>query len=256
MDARELTLEPAQIADSVRQIGDNVFALGTSGHNFYLLVDGAGVTIIDSGCSGEWVKLIAGLRLAGRSLNDVVGVIITHSHADHFGMAQQMQDTGLEVSVHEDEESRALGTYQGRYAVTPSELPKFNIYSLRTFLPMIIAGILRVRHVGQIGTFEDGETLDLPGGPVAIHTPGHTEGHTMFHCPDLGLLFTGDGLVTMDLIGAARGPQMIERRFNLDHDQAHQSLDRIVDIDAEMLLPGHGLPWKISPSEAVEMVRS
>lgn len=244
------------MAGRVRQIGDNVFALGTRGHNFYLLTEGEEVTIIDAGCSGEWAKLIAGLGFAGRSPEDVAGVIITHSHADHFGLAQRMQDKGMRVSVHEAEQERAVGTYEGRFAVTPSELPKFNVYSLRTFIPLLVAGVMKLDHPGQVATFRDGETLDLPGRPVAIHTPGHTEGHVMFHCPDLGLLFTGDGLVTMDLIGPGRGPQMIESRFNLDHEQAYASLDRIVDLDAELLLPGHGMPWKISPAEAVSMVRS
>lgn len=240
----------------MRQVGDNVFALGTQGHNFYMLTEGDRVTIIDAGCSGEWTKLLAGLRFAGKSLEDVAGVLITHSHADHFGLAARMQRSSLDVSVHEAEESRALGTYQGRFAVTPAELPKFNIHTLRAFIPMIVAGILKLDHVEEVATFEDGQTLDLPGNPVAIHTPGHTEGHTMFHCPDLGLLFTGDGLVTMDLLGTTRGPQMIERRFSLDHEQALESLDRIVDLEAEVLLPGHGLPWKISPDEAVSMVLS
>lgn len=240
----------------MRQVGDNVFALGTRGHNFYMLTDGDDVTIVDAGCSGEWAKLIAGLRFAGWSLADVAGVVVTHTHADHFGLARRMQESGLEVSVHEDEKPRALGSYPGRYAATPAELPMLSVYALRTFVPMVVAGLLKLEHTKEVTTFEDGDTLDLPCQPLAVHTPGHTEGHTMFHCPDLGLLFTGDGLITMDLIGPNRGPQMIERRFNLDHEQAVESLDRIVDLEAEILLPGHGMPWKISPSEAVSMALS
>ena len=78
----------------------------------------------------------------------------------------------------------------------------------------------------------------------------------MFHLPERGLLFSGDGLITMDLLGPKRGPQMIEDRFNLDTDQALRSLDRIVDLEANTLLPGHGEPWAGTPAEAVEMARS
>ncbi|MGB7859644.1 MAG: MBL fold metallo-hydrolase, partial [Acidimicrobiia bacterium] len=114
----------------------------------------------------------------------------------------------------------------------------------------------KLEHLDSVGTFSDGDTLDLPGHPIAVHTPGHTEGHTMFHCPDLGLLFTGDGLVTMDLLGSAVGPQIMEQRFHLDSAKASASLDRIVDLDANKLLPGHGAPWDGSPAEAVALARA
>jgi len=120
---------------------------------------------------------------------------------------------------------------------------------------MILAGVMTLQHLDGVGTFQDGDRLDLPGHPAAVHTPGHTEGHTKFHCPERGLLFTGDGLITMDLIGSDTGPQMIEKRFNLDHDLAVSSLDRIVDLEA-VLLPGHGRPWEDSPAEAVALLRS
>ena len=75
----------------------------------------------------------------------------------------------------------------------------------------------------------------------------------MFHCASLGILFTGDGLVTMDLLGSRRGPQRMRPVFDLDTAQAGRSLDRIREIDAGLLLPGHGRPWEGSPERAVEL---
>lgn len=239
----------------MEQVADNVFVLGTRGHNFYVLRDGDEVTVIDAGCSREWKKLQGGLGSIGLALESVRGIVATHAHADHFGFAKQAADSGVPVEVHQEERTRADGTYTGRFAVKPGELPFFNFHALRTFLPMILAGVMKLDHLDAVGTFSDGDRLDLPGRPVAIHTPGHTEGHTMFHCPERGLLFTGDGLITMDLLGSGTGPQMIEKRFNLDHDQALASLDRIVDLPADLLLPGHGSPWAGSPAEAVGRAR-
>ena len=240
----------------MKQVAEDTFVLGTGAHNFYILVEGEQSTIIDAGCSGEWRKLTAGLDALGLHLESVAGVVITHSHTDHFGLAKRAREEGLEVSVHEAEEERALGTYEGRYAVTPGELPKLSIHTLKNFLPMTLAGALKLEHLDDVGTFGDGETLDLPGRPVAVHTPGHTEGHTMFHMPERGVLFTGDGLITMDLLGSSEGPQMIGDMFNLDTAQALESLDRITKLQADLLLPGHGKPWAGSPAEAVEIVRS
>lgn len=239
----------------MRQVATDTFVLGTRGHNFYLLREEDEVTLIDAGCSREWRKLVAGLESIGLVPDAIRGIAATHSHADHFGLAKRATSEGLPVTVHEDEESRALGTYTGRFAVTPTELPMLNPFALRTFLPMILAGIMSLDHVDRVATFSDGDRLDLPGQPVAVHTPGHTEGHSMFHCPDRGLLFTGDGLATMDLLGPGTGPQVMERRFHLDPEQALASLTRIEDLDADLLLPGHGAPWKGSPSEAVTEIR-
>ena len=240
----------------MKQVADDVWAIGSRSHNFYILKEDDQVTIIDAGCSGEWSKFEKGLAELGLSLESISAVIATHAHADHFGLAKQASDHGLRVSVHADEETRALGTYKGRFAVDASELPKFNIHALRTFIPMLLAGVSKLDHVDAVNTFGDGEHLDLPGHPVPVHTPGHTEGHAMFHCEALGLLFTGDGLITMDLLGPDRGPQMMEDRFNLDSQQALASLDRIVGLEANLLLPGHGRPWRGSPAEAVTLARS
>lgn len=77
----------------------------------------------------------------------------------------------------------------------------------------------------------------------------------MFHIRERGLLFTGDGLATMDLLGPSTGPQMLERRFHLDADQALASLSRIEALEADLLLPGHGRPWNGTPASAVALVR-
>lgn len=240
----------------MKQVAPNAYALGSSGHNFYLLVEDDEVTMVDAGCSGEWDQLVAALDGMGLSLDAVSGVIATHSHADHFGLAHQLQSEGIEVKVHRDEERRALGTYTGQYAVKPTQLPVYSLRTWRNFLPMMRAGVMRLRHLETVSTFSHLDQLDLPGRPVAHHTPGHTEGHAMFHIADAGILFTGDGLVTMDVLGTSTGPQMMDHRFNNDHVAAWRSLERIVEINADLLLPGHGSPWQSSPAHAIDRART
>lgn len=240
----------------MRQVADDVFSLGTRGHNFYVLADGDQVTIIDAGCRREWPKLVTGLQREGLSLEQVAGFMITHVHSDHFGLAKEADRREMRVAVHRDDEPRALGTYTGRFAAEASELPVYRPSALWNMLPLVLAGVTSLEFVDQVETFDDGQRLDVPGNPVAVHTPGHTEGHVMFHCPDLGILFTGDGLVTMNLLGPRKGPQMMEDVFSLDAEQALASLDRIVDLEADLLLPGHGDPWAGRPADAVALVRS
>lgn len=240
----------------VEQVTDGVMRIGSRAHNYYFLIDNARVTIIDAGCSREWRTLFDALDAAGVALASVEGMIVTHAHADHFGLAKKLTESDIDVSVHTDEETRATGRYRGRFAATPGELPVFRPAVLLNFLPLVARGIMKLEFPDGVRTFEDGDQLDLPGRPVVVHTPGHTEGHVMFHIPDRGLLFTGDGLATMDLLRFETGPQPLDARFHLDAAQADASLDRIVDLEADLLLPGHGKPWSGSPAAAVAAVRS
>lgn len=240
----------------MEQVAENVFRLGSKSHNWYLMFEDAQVTVIDAGCVREWRKLIRGLAANGVGTEQVAGFMITHVHGDHFGMAARATDEHLRVAVHADDEPRARGTYEGRFSAEASDLPVYKPSVLMTFLPMLLAGVSSLGTVGAVETFQDGQTLDVPGHPTAIHTPGHTEGHTMFHCADQGILFTGDGLVTMDLLGPRTGPQHMNGVFDVDSDQAHASLERIVGLEANLLLPGHGKPWDGSPADAVARARS
>ena len=240
----------------MRQVADNVFALGTRGHNFYLVRDGDELTMIDAGCSKEWKHVMAGVESLGLGVDAISGVIATHAHSDHFGLATTAVANDIDVSVHEDEERRATGRYEGRFSAQANDLPMFRIHTLRAFVPMLFRGVMHLEFPDSVSTFADGDILDLPGQPEAIHTPGHTEGHVMFHLAERGILFTGDGLATMDLVSSKLGPQAMDRVFDLNPEQAQASLDRIIDVDASLLLPGHGRPWSGSPRDAVSLVRA
>lgn len=240
----------------MHQVADTIFSLGTRGHNYYLIRDGDELTMVDAGCSKEWKHLERSVADLGLSIDAIAGVIATHAHSDHFGLAKQATELGIDVSVHTDEETRALGEYRGRFSASSKDLPLFSIRTLRNFLPMLRAGVTSLEFVDSVGTFADGDVLDLPGRPTAIHTPGHTEGHVMFHCDALEVLFAGDGMATMDLLGSRTGPQRMNPVFDLDSEMALRSLDRLDGVEASLILPGHGKPFHGSTSEAVEKVRA
>ena len=67
------------------------------------------------------------------------------------------------------------------------------------------------------------------------------------------MVFTGDSLVTMNLLGRERGPQPMAEVFSLDHRQNLESIRSLREVDANFLLPGHGDPWRGAISEAVDL---
>jgi glyoxylase-like metal-dependent hydrolase (beta-lactamase superfamily II) len=103
--------------------------------------------------------------------------------------------------------------------------------------------------------FDDGDVLDVPGKPRVIHMPGHTQGSSSLYLEGLGVLFTGDALVTLDPLTGHRGPRLLPRAFNRDTAQALQSLKQIEDVEASIVLPGHGEPWTEPVLEAIAHAR-
>jgi len=121
---------------------------------------------------------------------------------------------------------------------------------------MLGAGVLKTKKFAEVTTFSDGETLDLPGRPRVVHTPGHTSGHCSFHLPERGALIAGDELCTLNPVTGRRGPQLMPRSFNLSTATCLDSLARLQGLAADVVLPGHGEPWRDGVAAAVEEARA
>jgi glyoxylase-like metal-dependent hydrolase (beta-lactamase superfamily II) len=117
----------------------------------------------------------------------------------------------------------------------------------------LLHGGLRTPKLQQVATFGDGATLDVPGSPRVILTPGHTPGSAALHFASLEALFVGDAFATYAVTTGARGPQVAP--FTADTAQAVQSLARLEEISAGQALPGHGEPWTGGIDEAVRRIR-
>jgi glyoxylase-like metal-dependent hydrolase (beta-lactamase superfamily II) len=69
---------------------------------------------------------------------------------------------------------------------------------------------------------------------------GRTRGSIGFFLPDRGACFSGDALVTLNLLTGRRGPQLLGGAFMEDSRQALASLDQLAGLQADTMLPGHG----------------
>jgi glyoxylase-like metal-dependent hydrolase (beta-lactamase superfamily II) len=227
------------------QVANGVYRLGTAHVNFYVIDEGGRLTVVDAGMPGYWRGLRAGLSAMGRSVADVEAVVLTHAHVDHVGFAEQVRRDGATVHVEE----RDAGTKVRKF-------PPLHLYWRPTSWPFLLEGLrnglLKTPPVTAFNTFTDGDVLDVPGAPRAIATPGHTSGSCALHLPLRGVLMTGDAMVTFDPYTQGKGPRLLLPQVNENHEQARASLTRLADVDAEILLPGHGDPWKGNPATAVE----
>src|SRR5436853_4834426 len=69
----------------------------------YAFETDAGPYIVDAGWNTDdaYDALDAGLRHAGTSISDVQGVLVTHIHPDHYGLAGRVREaSGAWISLH------------------------------------------------------------------------------------------------------------------------------------------------------------
>ncbi|HEY6608419.1 MAG TPA: MBL fold metallo-hydrolase, partial [Candidatus Limnocylindria bacterium] len=69
-----------KLAPSLHRVGSDLV-------NTYLVEEEGGLTLIDTGVSGQFKDLGAELAAMGRSISDIRGVVLTHGDTDHVGFA-------------------------------------------------------------------------------------------------------------------------------------------------------------------------
>ena len=234
------------------RIRDGLHRLGNGTVNSYLVADGTDVTIVDAGVPGFWGDLPAELAAMGRNLADVRALVLTHGHSDHIGFAERARrERQVPVSVHELDAALARGE-------VPNPAKGLGPVRLRPLLSFLVygalKGALRTPRLGEVGTFADGVTLDVPGSPRVVLVPGHTPGSAALHVPSHDALFIGDAIATKAVTTGETGPMIAP--FTADPSTALRSLDRLEGIEAGWLLPGHGEPWTAGVASAIERVRA
>jgi glyoxylase-like metal-dependent hydrolase (beta-lactamase superfamily II) len=234
------------------RVADGVHRLGSRYVNFYAIEDGDKLTIVDGGLSGYYDQVPQFVSRIGCSMSDIVAVVQTHVHSDHVGITERLRAaSGATVFVHELEgpvltgDEKLQGPKGARKIIT-----SLNAY--RVIGHMLKNGGTKYPTVEEVTTFQDGDVLDVPGKPTVVFTPGHSAGHSSLLLEQRGVLLVGDAMVTRDLRGNP-GPRLME--LNLDEDAARATLDRFDEVDAELLLTGHGEPWAGSPSKAAALAR-
>ncbi|MBF8186722.1 MBL fold metallo-hydrolase [Nonomuraea sp. K274] len=163
----------------------------------YAVASPRGPVLVDAGWNhpDAWEALSGGLASLGLDVTAVRGVVVTHFHPDHAGLAGQVREaSGGWIAMHESDAAlvRLMTEYAGdrhdgfqsdmlrRAGADPGEVRQ--AVGDRPAPPALPDRELR-----------DGDLVDLPGRKLrAVHTPGHTPGHICLHLEDADRLFTGD----------------------------------------------------------------
>ncbi|NMN97321.1 MBL fold metallo-hydrolase [Antrihabitans stalactiti] len=241
----------------VSEVASGVFCARGTDVNWILLRDGTDLTLIDAGYPGDTGAVEESIRDIGGRPEDVRAILVTHAHVDHIGAVNHFHSTyGTPVYLSDTETKHAHGEFhEGATELDvikrlwrPGMLP----WSLR----ILRGGASKKPVLGHAQPFPTSGALDLPGAPTPVATPGHTSGHTAYFLPAVGVVATGDALVTGHALTKINGPHLLPGFFNHDEAETRSALDVIATLDAGSLIPGHGAPHVGPIREAVEAAKA
>ena len=210
----------------------------------YLIRLDDGFVAIDLGwnCDEGWLLFQQAIERAGGTLADLRGVVVTHAHPDHYGLAPRVHaETTAWIALHPGEGPQISASAADAHRRIDDIVAWLRTCGVpASALDNVLAD--RGELARDFSTespdidLHDGEAIaDTDGQLVAIHTPGHTPGHTVFYDRGRKVLFTGDHLLPRVSVN-------ISRRPTSDPDPLGDylvSLERIGPYDGALAAPGH-----------------
>ncbi|MFC7896271.1 MBL fold metallo-hydrolase [Streptomyces sp. NPDC057381] len=240
----------------VRQVADGTYLVHGGHTNWVILTDGDAATLVDTGYPGDRRALLDSLAAVGSSPEAVAAVLITHAHNDHLGSAEYLRAAhGTPVLLHPAEVPHARRDFLQQVSVAAVLRNAWRPGVLPWTAHVLRSGGTERHPVASPEPFPADGALDLPGRPVPVHTPGHTDGHCVYHLPGAGVVISGDALVSAHATSRISGPQLLPGMFHHDRAGTLASLDVIAELDADVLLPGHGPVHRGLVKEAARQAR-
>ena len=203
------------------------------GANAYLVDDGE-VTLVDAGVPIPRRSLENEIRDAGHTLGGIDRVLLTHYDIDHVGGLARID---FEGPVY-------LGRHDFRL-VRRSWSPPW------THHKGVFHRLVRRRYTLSEFDLRPVSHGDRIGGFVALHTPGHNPGHTVYLHPESGAAMLGD-LVWNTSRGFVTPPWL----DSYDTDRMAESVAAVADERFETACMGHGSPLRTGGQRALRRLAS
>jgi glyoxylase-like metal-dependent hydrolase (beta-lactamase superfamily II) len=206
------------------------------------LVRGDGLAMLDTGVirGGAFRELEMRVLADGLTLAEVAWVAHTHCHWDHINATAIMRNKfgaklaagGADVACIEDSEKNFQGFLSdfGQFTreVFPYPLALARLFIWFTWGPQPALEVDRPLVAGEV--------IDVGREVEAVALPGHTTGHMGYFVRDAGVLVLGD------LIDFENSEGMDLNNPRSDFVAALESLERVLAMEPEVVIPGHGAP--------------
>lgn len=201
--------------------------------NVYFVEDGDGFIQFDAGSKGMTRKV----RAAAAKLGPLKRVVLGHAHADHRGTAPYM---GVPVHCHPD----AVAEAEDPAAITPymdlSQLPLPARLIFKFQMPRWDGGAVKIDD-----TVEEGDEV---AGFRVVLLAGHAPGLIALWRESDRVALTSDVIYLADSAHLKPLPEgeasVPHPAWNMDHEQAKESVRRLAALDPAVVCPGHLHPLR------------
>lgn len=209
----------------------------SAGGNAFIVDGDQGVALVDSGLPRREGAIIGALADIGRSIDEVVALVVTHGHIDHVGGAAALaQGRAIEVYASAGDTPMIQGD-------EPKPAPPF--LQRVPLIDVVMKWAPQGRPVPVGHLVAEGSTDALPADMTVIDTPGHTDGHVSYLLDrDGGVLFVGDAAVAHRDGSVGRG------WMNRKGPVFDASLRHLAESSFEIAAFGHAAPIRGGAADA------
>ena len=227
----------------------------------YAFETDSGPVLVDAGWNTDdaWAALCDGLTIAGFDVGSVRGVLVTHIHPDHYGLAGRVREaSGAWVGLH-PADAALIGD---RYEDMEDLLERIGGWLRRAGAPVEQSSSLQMasmavrRFVDPVHPdvmIEDHDRPEVGGWDItALWTPGHSPGHLCFYEAGYRLLLSGDHVLPRITPNIGYHPQAGDDPLG----DFLRSLDKVdAECPSDEVLPAHehrfvGLPARVAELKA------
>jgi glyoxylase-like metal-dependent hydrolase (beta-lactamase superfamily II) len=220
--------------------------------NVYALVGKDGWALIDTGMGTSEARATfeAWQHFSGLGIDTLRAIVLTHHHPDHVGLSGELQaQSGAPVYMHPIDEANLQviwsGTMSQRFEhvsrfFEQHGLPPTQLWYNQTD-QKVMHRLINVPPHEAFLPLEDGQDFELMGENYRIiWTPGHADGQIcLFRARD-GVFLAADHVLPR--ITPNIGLYSDRDRVNPLDDYLN-SLNKVANLPASIVLPGHGEPF-------------
>ena len=217
------------------KISENIKMLQVDDMNPVLVWDEKSLAIIDTGYPRHTNELIQAIADAGHDAKNLTHIILTHQDIDHVGCVSRLLEIApnAKVYAHKDEAPYMDGTrtpiklanrLAERDNCPPEERAEIDKYAQR----------FGEIHFNVDVKLDDSDVIDVAGGIVAVHTPGHSPGHACYFLRDAQIMVLGDSAGVVDGEITSFNPVWVQ-----DIALADKAIDEIIKPYPKKGVVGH-----------------
>lgn len=208
--------------------------------NVYLIDDTDGFVMIDCGVNGDHYYELLSKKLGEINIgfNEIKLLVGTHMHSDHIGLSEKVRGEGIPFALYKNSID-FLDKYNDwtirfkalkDYAITQGA-PKSFVNNISEIQTPVYAG--KVSKPDFL--LEEGRIKNLNRELVTLFTPGHEITEISLHDTASRIIFSGDHIlpkITPFIPTESKDSDMLAKYT--------ESLDKVDNIEHDMIAPGHG----------------